>query len=997
MGSNKIWLRAETKPAEARSALTPTTCKALIDAGYEVTVERSTQRIFDGKTCPMDSELMLDAVGAPLVEEGSWVKDAPKDAYILGLKELPEDDFPLEHVHISFAHCYKEQAGWEKVLSRWPRGGGVLLDLEFLTDDAGRRVAAFGFSAGYAGAALAVKNWAWQLTHPEGEPLAGEKPYANQDLLIQSVKESLQAGQKQSGKSPKILVIGALGRCGKGAVQLAKDVGIPESDIIQWDMEETKKGGPFKEIVEDADIFVNCIYLSSKIPHFVNVESLSTPNRRLSVICDVSADTTNPNNPIPVYNITTTFDKPTVPVTLPNGTQGTPLSVISIDHLPSLLPRESSEMFSQALMPSLLQLKDRENARVWKQAEDLFNQKEKPTTVAAYAAGASLAAVALFYVFGPNYTIDGDEAGGNRKKSIVGLSNPANDCFINSVLQALAGLGDLRLYLIRELHRRELDGPEIYNQLPGPEEADQLREKRPDRIRELQQGTITRALKEMLDRLNERPIYKKTISARAFIQALEFAYRTRISRNQQDAQEFLQIVAERLSDEYHAGVKARQRAEKLIEFNSYQESEEVPSEIEVRVDDGTENGLPAIIDTKLKEIDNEYGFPFEGKLESQIECQFCHYKYKPNQTSFVNLTLQVPQRSSTTLNACFDGLLKTEYIDDFRCDKCRLLHAIEVKSNALVKAGSSTDRQRLEAEIEKIQVALSSDPENALDGVTLPPAELAPKRRIARHMRITVFPKIIAIHLSRSMFDRSGSTKNAAKVAFPERLPLGGILNQKWFKLLAIVCHKGSHNSGHYESFRRNHLYPPYSTPSVFSSYAQSRAASENPSRVASPRLPASSSSTEPPALNISPPASAFTNSPLSLTPDSPSRPPSATDLKSPRPTTSSSRVSFQSTHSSSKQNISPTSAARGSSSLDTARLSSPASRSSLAERNASATDTEASASATLASRLRRRRKTADRWWRISDEKIKECKTSDVLGMQKEVYLLFYEIEKADS
>lgn len=69
------------------------------------------------------------------------MKDAPKDAYVLGLKELPEDDFPLEHVHISFAHCYKGQGGWEQVLSRWPRGGGTLLDLEFLTDDVGRRVA----------------------------------------------------------------------------------------------------------------------------------------------------------------------------------------------------------------------------------------------------------------------------------------------------------------------------------------------------------------------------------------------------------------------------------------------------------------------------------------------------------------------------------------------------------------------------------------------------------------------------------------------------------------------------------------------------------------------------------------------------------------------------------------------------------------------------------------------------------------------------------------
>ena len=145
-----------------------------------------------------------------MVAEGSWVKDAPKDAVILGLKELPEDDFPLEHVHVTFAHCYKQQGGWENVLSRWHRGKGLLLDLEFLTDESGRRVAAFGFSAGYAGSALAIKNWAWQLTHPEGEPLPGEVPYANQDLLIASVKESVEAGKKVAGHYPKILVIGAV-------------------------------------------------------------------------------------------------------------------------------------------------------------------------------------------------------------------------------------------------------------------------------------------------------------------------------------------------------------------------------------------------------------------------------------------------------------------------------------------------------------------------------------------------------------------------------------------------------------------------------------------------------------------------------------------------------------------------------------------------------------------------------------------------------------------
>ena len=42
----QFWLRAETKPLERRAALTPTTAKQLIDAGFEIFVERDTQRIF---------------------------------------------------------------------------------------------------------------------------------------------------------------------------------------------------------------------------------------------------------------------------------------------------------------------------------------------------------------------------------------------------------------------------------------------------------------------------------------------------------------------------------------------------------------------------------------------------------------------------------------------------------------------------------------------------------------------------------------------------------------------------------------------------------------------------------------------------------------------------------------------------------------------------------------------------------------------------------------
>nr|CAG8550184.1 3147_t:CDS:2 [Entrophospora candida] len=334
-----LWLRAETKADEHRAALTPNTSKQLIQNGFKITVEKSTQRIFD------DEE--YERIGCTLVQSGTW-KTAPSDAYIIGLKELPEnDDSPLSHTHIYFAHCYKNQSGWQSILKRFINGKGSLLDLEFLNDEKGRRVAAFGYHAGFAGAAIGLDVWAQQILHPKQKyPMA------------------------HSGVSPRILVMGALGRCGKGACDISHNVGIAKENIIKWDIEETKKGGPFSEIL-DVDIFVNCIYLSQKIPPFITKEMLDQ-KRNLSVIVDVSCDITNPNNPVPVYNISTTFKNPTELIETKNPK---PLEVISIDHLPTLLPKESSEQFSKDLLPSLLELQNRTNSNVWLNAEKLFVEK----------------------------------------------------------------------------------------------------------------------------------------------------------------------------------------------------------------------------------------------------------------------------------------------------------------------------------------------------------------------------------------------------------------------------------------------------------------------------------------------------------------------------------------------------------------------------------------------------------------------------------------------
>ncbi|CBX91183.1 similar to ubiquitin carboxyl-terminal hydrolase [Plenodomus lingam JN3] len=543
---------------------------------------------------------------------------------------------------------------------------------------------------------------------------------------------------------------------------------------------------------------------------------------------------------------------------------------------------------------------------------------------------------------------------------------------------------------IRETHRRKLDGPEVYNVHPESASAEKASVNvKPGKLEGLQHGILTYGLKEILDSLNERPIYRKTISPQSFIRSLERAFGTRVSRQQQDAQEFLQIVTERLCDEYHAGAKARRRALQLGLARPNAETASTRREIVEQF-----GAAPSIVasagsgDPEAEEgeasLANEEGFPFEGKIESQIECLTCHFKPKPTVSDFVTLTLNVPQCSSTSLNECFDGMLKMEYIDDFKCEWCRLEHALKSKQQKLSRTTDSEVRQRLQSDIARLQKTLDEDPEHPPEDIELPDSSQAPKRRISRHMYISHFPKVIAVHLSRSMFAAGTvSTKNLAKVSFPEALPLGGLLHRKNYRLLGLVTHKGSHNSGHYESFRRQVQPLPFSTPTSFGTEgAYSRQASPYPSAVPSMA----------PSAMQSPRISA-THLPQNNSHGSPTSPP----LDSPSNQSLSSQDSLPCT----PRGLAPTSAPRIQSDTDSVQLPPSSTGTEPLTRTKSIRSikdkaTEKATSIAESNPLSRKsKKTTNRWWRISDDKIKESKTSEVLGMQKEVYLLFYELDRS--
>lgn len=342
-----LWVRAESRPNEDRVGLTPQGAAALIAKGFKLTVEDSPRRVL-----PLANYV---AAGADVAPAHSW-PTAPRDAIIFGLKELPDDGTPLVHRHIMFGHAYKGQQAGRALLDRFAAGGGALYDLEYLVDADGRRIAAFGYWAGYAGAAVSVMALIAQAKGGICPPIA---PMGDAASLRAAIAPALSA----LPQPPRVIIIGAKGRVGTGAADFCRAMGLAPT---LWDMAETADGGPFPEILDHA-IFLNCILAMPGVPVFVP-ESAKTAPRALRVIGDIACDPGSDFSPIKVYDQITDWAAPARRVH-----DAPPLDVMAIDNLPSLLPRESSEDYAAQLLPGLATL-DRLDQGVWAGAKAVFDR-----------------------------------------------------------------------------------------------------------------------------------------------------------------------------------------------------------------------------------------------------------------------------------------------------------------------------------------------------------------------------------------------------------------------------------------------------------------------------------------------------------------------------------------------------------------------------------------------------------------------------------------------
>jgi len=386
---HKIGIRYEDKYVmERRIALVPEHVKELIEKGLEFEVVSSAKRIFK------DDE--YKAVGADIVEE------VTNSSVILGVKEMPLDFFEDNKTYIFFSHTIKGQEYNMPLLKQMMAKKINLIEYERIVNEKNQRLIFFGRYAGLAG----MINSLWSVGQRWKElgiitPFLELKQTHNYNSLeeakeaISKVAESIKNNGLPSELSPMVVGFTGYGNVSQGAQEifdmfpvieitpdeLAKSaykdnksgsalykVVFKEKDLSEpldskkefvlqeyYDKPELFKS-KFEQYIPHLTILMNCMYWDDKYPRIVTKDYLESlykdGNPKLVVIGDVTCDPggsiecthkgTEIEDPVFVYN----------PITreATMGFAGDGLLVMAVDILPSELPREASQTFSDALV-----------------------------------------------------------------------------------------------------------------------------------------------------------------------------------------------------------------------------------------------------------------------------------------------------------------------------------------------------------------------------------------------------------------------------------------------------------------------------------------------------------------------------------------------------------------------------------------------------------------------------------------------------------------------
>ena len=369
-----IGIVRETKtPPDRRVPFTPLQCRSLLDRykHLELLIQPSDYR------CYSDEEYA--AQGITLAE------DVSSCDILMGVKEVKLNAFIDQCTYLFFSHTAKKQPYNRELLQEVVLKGIRLVDYEYLTDEKGIRVVAFGRWAGVVGAynglrAYGLDTGAFYL-----------KPAHDCYDLEELHKELL----KVKPGNQRFVVTGG-GRVASGAQEILEETGIrqvePEAFLNEefgeavycrldpWHYTRRTDGTAFDfahfmkhpEMYENSlmpyaarcDIFMACHFWDPKSPLMLTRDVLASKEFPISHIADISCDI---DGPIASTIRASTIASPFYGYDPVSGSETAPfdkgvITVMAVDNLPGELPRDASADFGTALMehviPELLGVKD---------------------------------------------------------------------------------------------------------------------------------------------------------------------------------------------------------------------------------------------------------------------------------------------------------------------------------------------------------------------------------------------------------------------------------------------------------------------------------------------------------------------------------------------------------------------------------------------------------------------------------------------------------------
>jgi len=389
--AHAIGIRREDKSRwERRVPITPEMVARLRqEHGIEVYVQPSPVRVF--------REEEFAAAGAVVQEDLSPAQ------VIFAIKEIPPYLLQPGKTYVFFAHVIKGQPYNMPMLRRLMELGCTLIDYEKVTDERGRRLIFFGWHAGV----VAMIDSLWALGQRllwEGipNPFSHIRNTYTYPCLEDAREDVRRAGERIRSEglpeaiSPMIVGVAGYGNVGRGVLEILTDLPLqdiepaevaavaqdpqssrqvvyrvvfkeehsvePISPDVRFELQDyyqhpEKYRSCFARYLPYLTVLMHCNYWDQRYPRLVtkaDIRALYAAGQpRLRVVGDASCDVgggiefnvgcTEPDQPVYVY------DPETDTATL--GVAGRGPVVLAVDILPSELPREASEYFSQILAP----------------------------------------------------------------------------------------------------------------------------------------------------------------------------------------------------------------------------------------------------------------------------------------------------------------------------------------------------------------------------------------------------------------------------------------------------------------------------------------------------------------------------------------------------------------------------------------------------------------------------------------------------------------------